>query len=185
MRKNLLCVLAAAAALAVVAPASATYVDVAFSPPDQSIDISAGTTTVDITATVSDGGGIIGWGLDLDLTGTSVSLLDSAVNEVDFDAVEAYDGDDLAALVPVGSLPDGQYTLATLTFSLVDLGVTTLDLNYTVSDPTEGFPLHQDAGGGFATATFNSGSIEVVPEPSVMALMVAGLSLLTWRRRGR
>lgn len=181
MHKNLLRTLAAIAGLTAIGSASAAMVDVSFSPSAQSVDISAGSTSVDVVATISGGGGVIGWGLDLGLTGTSVSLSNVAVNETIFDAATALDGDGLAALVPVDSLADGTYTLATLTFSLDELGVTTLDMSYTVSDPTEGFPVHPDFGGGFAPATFQSGSIEVTPEPSALLLMALGALML--RRR--
>ncbi len=174
--------LAGLAAVTAVSAASAALVDVSFAPPAQSIDISAGTTTVDIVATVSDGGGLIGWGLDLAVSGPSASLFDVAINEAIFDAAGTVDGDGLAALVPVGSLGDGVYTLATLTFTLDAIGLTTLDLSYTETDLTEGFPLDPGVGGGFAPATFSQGSITVTPEPSALALLALG-ALATIRRR--
>ena len=182
MQKLLLRTLTVIAALAAIHSASAALVDVSFAPPAQSVGIAAGSTTVDIVATISGGGGVIGWGLDLDLTGTSVALLDVAINEADFDAVTAADGDGLAALVPINPLPDGAYTLATLTFSLEELGLTTLELSYTEADPTEGFPVHLDFGGGFAPATFAPGSITVTPEPSSLALLAVGALILRRRR---
>lgn len=185
LRNRLLTLPAAIAAAAVVSSASAAMVDVTFSPAAQSVDISAGTTTVDVIATISDGGGVIGWGLDLSLTGSSVSLTDVAINEGVFDGVIAGDGDDLAALVPIGSLADGVYTLATLTFSLDALGLTTLDASYTESDPTEGFPLDLGAGGGFAPATFSPGTITVTPEPSALALLALGALVLRRRSMNR
>lgn len=181
MHRNLLRMLVATAALLVTTTALATTVDVSFAPAAQSVNLAAGSATVDIVATISGGGGLIGWGLDLGLTGTSVSLSDIAINETDFDAAAAFDGDGLAALVPLGALSDGTYTLATLTFSLIEEGLTTLDLSYTDTDPTEGFPLHPNVGGGFADATFTPGSIEVVPEPTCLSLLAVGVLFL--RRR--
>lgn len=181
MHNRLFRIMTVVVALSAVASASATSIDVSFVPPAQSVDIADGTASVDIVATVSGGGGLIGWGLDLQQTGTSVALADVLINETDFDAVAAFDGDDLAALVPIGSLPDGVYTLATLEFTLEELGLTTLVASYTETDPTEGFPLHPDVGGGFAQATFGTAAITVTPEPAALGLLTIALAVI--RRR--
>jgi hypothetical protein len=162
-----------------VSPALAGIV-VSFNPPAQSIDISAGTTTVDIVADIPEADAIIGWGLDLTLTGTSVSQLGPPLIGPLFTPAYAPDGDGLAGLVPPPDVVFGPaVVLATIMLSLDDLGTTYLDASYTPGDwpdLTEGF-MTED---GFADVTFVQGSVTVTPEPASL-LLLALLGLL--RRR--
>ncbi len=160
-------------AAVLAAPASATII-VEFSPSAQDVDIALGTTTVDIVADIPESDAIVGWGLDLATVGTSAALASVAVNEVLFDAVFAPDGDDLAALVPSDSLFGDDIVLATLSFNLIEEGLTSLSLSYTLSDLTEGFPLDPALPGDFAAATFVDGSINVIPEPATLLLVALG-----------
>lgn len=177
------CAIAIALCLA-SAPAFAT-ISVSFSPAAQSVPIAGGTATVDIVADIPANDAIIGWGLDLGLIGTSVSIANVAINTTLFDAVPAADGDDLAAIVPFDqSALDGIVTLATITFSLDALGMTQLALaDDHLADATEGFVLDPSAPDIYADVLYAAGSIEVVPEPATLALLALGAIASLKRKR--
>jgi hypothetical protein len=159
-----------------VSPALAGIV-VSFAPPAQSVNIGAGTTTVDIVADIPEADAIIGWGLDLGLTGTSVSVIPPPAIGPLFNPAFAPDGDGLAGLVPPPFLVWGTgVQLATITLSLDSLGTTYLDASVTPGDLFEGFMTEN----GFAAVQFVQGSVTVTPEPASLALL-ALLGLL--RRR--
>ncbi len=163
-------------------PALATIV-VSFNPLNQSVDISAGTTTVDIVADIPTADAIIGWGLDLGTTGTSVSFdpgtYPPTIGPL-FYPVFAPDGDGLAGLVtPPDTVSGTGIVLATVVLTLNDLGLTLLDASYTPGDwpdLTEGFMTEN----GFAQVQFVQGSVNVTPEPASL-LLLAFVGLL--RRR--
>lgn len=145
---------------------------VSFSPLTQNVDIGLGTTTVDIVADIPEADAIIGWGLDLTLTGTSVSQSGLPVIGPLFTPAYAPDGDGLAGLVPPPDLVFGNgVVLATITLSLDELGMTYLDASY--NDPLfEGFMTEN----GFAQVSFVQGWVNVTPEPtSLLLLAVFGL----------
>lgn len=160
-----------------VGPALAGTIDVYVIPASQSVNISAGTATVNLVANIPVTDPLIGWGLDLTLIGTSVTYGGALVDGF-FDPAYAPDGDGLAGLahVPPGYIDGNGIVLATITLNLVDLGVTNLMPGYTVSDLTEGLM----TPAGFATGVFHAGQIEVTPEPAALALL--GLGLLLRRR---
>jgi hypothetical protein len=151
---------------------------VSFNPPAQSVNISAGTAMVDIVANIPEADAIIGWGLDVGLTGPAVSLIPPpSIASPPFDPAFAPDGDGLAGLVaPPGTVFGPNVVLATLTFSLDALGTTLLDASTTPGDLTEGFMTEL----GFAGVQFVQGSITVTPEPASLALL--GLLALLRRR---
>lgn len=167
---------------ALISPAMATII-VRIEPASQSVDISAGTTTAQIVADIPEADAIIGWGLDLTLSGPGrpfhISLADLEIPSPPFDPAVAPDGDGLAALVPA---PDEVFgngvVLANLTFNLLAVGLTYLDVSY--NDPlNEGMLIEADPG--FAEVQFVQGSITVTPEPTALALLAVGGLLL--RRR--
>ncbi len=170
------------------APAEATVV-VSLSPANQVVPITNGTATVDIVAIIPQSDAIVGWGLDLDLLGLSVSVAGSAVNEPTWTAVSGADADGLAGLVPT---PPGtaiwsdpvSIVLATVTFSLDSLGTTDLNLSDdNPSDLSEGFALDPPPVGAFADVTYQPGSITVTPEPaSLMMLLLGGVACVSRRR---
>jgi hypothetical protein len=153
---------------------------VSFNPPSQTVLLSAGSTTVDIVADIGDP--LIGWGLDLGLTGTSVSQSGPPVIGPLFDPVYTPDGDGLAGLVPPpGTVSGPGVLLATILLSLDSLGTTYLDASITPGDLTEGFMCCSELGECyFADVTFVQGSVTVTPEPASL-LLLALLGLL--RRR--
>jgi hypothetical protein len=160
-----------------VGPALAGTIDVYVVPASQSVDISAGTATVQLVADIPVTDPLIGFGLDLDLIGTSVTYGGAVVDGV-FDPAYAPDGDGLAGLtrIPPGYIAGNGIVLATITLNLVDLGITQLMPGYTVGDVFEGLM----TPAGLATGAFHAGQIEVTPEPAALALL--GLGLLLRRR---
>ena len=179
MHRRLAGFLAVAVAFGAVGTALAD-ISVSFAPATQDVDILSGTTTVDIVADIPQADAMVAWGLDLSLTGSSVSLADIMINELAFDEVTGADADGLAAIVPLDSLFGDDIVLATLTFSLDDLGLTTLSLSATGGDLTEGFALDPEVG-GFASVNYFDGEINVTPEPA-SALLVAFAALALRRR---
>lgn len=150
---------------------------VSFNPAVQTVDIAMGTTTVDIIADIPEADAIIGWGLDLGLTGTSVSVVPPPVIGPLFDPAFAPDGDELAGLVPPpGEVFGFNVLLATITLSLDNLGSTYLDASVTPGDLTEGFMTLM----GFADVDFVPGYVHVTPEPA--SLLLLGLVGLLRRR---
>lgn len=176
--------------LAAAAPASAV-VTVYAVPAQQSVDISLGTTTVDIYADIPNNEAVIGFGFDVTLAGTSVSLNTPPAIGGTWDPVLAPDGDGLAGASPFpGNAVFGTVLLATLTFDLDALGVTSLVLSDSNpqgpgGDLTEGFPLNPPPAGAYADVVYTNvplNYIEVTPEPASLALLALG-SLALRRRR--
>jgi hypothetical protein len=174
--------------LLAAAPAEATVV-VSLSPANQVVDIGDGTATVDIIAVIPQADAIVGWGLDLELFGSSVSISGSAVNEPTWTATTGVDPDGLAGLVP---LPPGTaiwsdpvaIVLATVTLSLDSLGATNLILSDdNPTDASEGFALDPPPVGEFADVTYVPGSITVTPEPASLVLLLLGGMACVSRRR--
>jgi hypothetical protein len=168
-------------------PAWAT-ITVSVSPANQIVNIADGTATIDIIANIPQADAIVGWGLDLGLLGSSVSVSSIAINDALFDGVAALDGDGLAALVdfpgtPVFSDP-GDVLLATITLNLLLEGDTDLLLSDdNDSDLTEGFALAPPPAGAFAEVAYVDGMISVVPEPATACLL--GVLAVGFLRRRR
>lgn len=187
--KRTMVFLAAAAVFALAGPARATIL-VSIEPANQVVDIADGTTTVDIVAVIPQADAVVAWGLDLDLfAGTSVSFLSAAVNEPTWTAVASIDLDGLAGLVPA---PPGTaiwsdpvaVLLATVTLSLDSLGITSLGLSDdNPADLSEGFALDPPPVGAFADVSYVGATIEVVPEPTALSLMLLAVSMAVIRRR--
>ncbi len=167
-----------------VSPVLAGTIDVYLVPASQSVNISAGTATVNIVADIPQSDPLIGWGLDLTLIGTSVTYGGASIDpNGPFSAAYTPDGDGLAGLTtippgrPYGEIYGDGIVLATVTLNLVQLGVTQLVPGF--PDPLGAFHGLMTPT-GFATAAFTSGQIEVTPEPAALALL--GLGLLLRRR---
>ncbi len=153
-----------------VSPALATIV-VSFNPPTQPWSPS-GDATVDIVANISQDEAIIGWGLDLGISGDPASVVGAPVIGPLFTPAFAPDGDGLAGLVPPPDTVFGaQVVLATVALHTATQGVTLLDASYTPSDLTEGF---MTENGFTPDVTFVQGTI--TPEPaSLLLLALVGL----------
>jgi len=159
-----------------VSPALASVIQVCVLPASQTVDIALGTTTVDIVADIPSSAPLIGWGLDLNLVGTSVAMGGVTIGPL-FDAAYAPDGDNLAALtkLPPGEVWGTGILLATVTLNLVDYGVTALTPG--ADDPVfEGLMTLY----GFVPFDVCTAYVNVVPEPAALALAALGLLL---RRR--
>ena len=172
--KNLICTML----LAVVATATAASgsVVVSFDPASDTVNVGE-FVDVDVVATFDMS--IVGWGLDLTVEEPAYAgLADFEIGPAWDPASQTLDGDLLAGLVFPPGLT-GEVLLATLTFQGLSLGTTDLTLSY--GDEDEGFQL--EVGGLDTDVTFNGGSIEVVPEPATLALLLAGGTLVLRRRR--
>ncbi|HRX87501.1 MAG TPA: PEP-CTERM sorting domain-containing protein [Phycisphaerae bacterium] len=182
-------VIGAGLALIASAPALAT-IQVALLPASQTVNIADGTTTVDIVAVIPQADAIVSWGLDLGLSGTSVSYAGATVGPA-WTPTTGADGDAFAGLAPTppGSAIWSDPTailLATVTLSLDSLGVTDLVLSDdNPADLTEGFALNPPPVGAFADVVYTGGTVNVViPEPASLALLaLGGLAVAAPRRR--
>ncbi len=178
MKLTTLCSIALLLGLA-AAPATAGIV-VSVSPAFQAVDLSAGTATIDIVASIPQADAVIGWGLDLGLLGTSVSIAPGGVAiGPPFNSAFAPDGDELAGLAFPNAVFGPAVLLATITLDLNALGITDLLLSDSYpADLTEGFAKMS----GFAQVSYVPGQIEVTPEPATLLLLtLGGLALI--RRR--
>jgi hypothetical protein len=153
-----------------VSPALAGIV-VSFYPPAQ-VWLPSGDATVNIVADIPESDAIIGWGLDLGLTGNPAALTGPPVIGPLFTPAYAPDGDGLAGLVPPPDVVWGSgIVLASLALHTANpLGTTYLDASVTPGDLFEGFMTEN----GFAQVTFVQGVI--TPEPaSLLLLALVGL----------
>lgn len=159
---------------------------VTLDPSDQIVDIGDGFASVNILADIPQADAIRGWGLDLDFGLVGVVSVSNVTIGPSFDAVGAFDGDDLAGLVNFANpaVWGNGVVLATVQFSLDATGITSLLLgDDNPADLTEGFALEPPPAGVFAEVDYQNGSIEVIPEPATIAFLVPVACLLARRRR--
>lgn len=161
----------------VLSPAMADVV-VSFEPVDQEVALADGQTTVEVWADIAGPVGVIAFGFDIDvLAGASVAF-DSFAVAAPWDSIPTPDGDGIAGVMMPPEVGLGNVLLGTATFDLLALGLTELGMSDDFpSDLVEGFFL---VTGGVASVTYGTGTINVVPEPAGLALLVLGAVL---RRR--
>lgn len=179
MRMKVACCTALLLGLAVV-PATAGVV-VGFNPVTSTVNVGD-IFTVEIVATIDVGTPIVGWGMDLNVINPLIAVPTGNVTiGGDWDGVYAPDGDQLAGLAfPIGIT--GYTVLAEVEFQALAVGVTPILGSHTDGDFTEGFALQPPPQGAFADVTYETGSIEVLPEPATLVLLaLGGLALI--RRR--
>ena len=123
---------------------------------------------------------VVGWGLDVAHSTSAISQVGSPAIGPAWSAAFAPDGDDLAGMAFPQSISGSGILLATLTFSADTLGGTDLIASITPGDLTEGFPLDPT---GFADVTFQTGHIQVTPEPAMLGLILVGATALRSRPR--
>lgn len=171
-----LCAILAVSALAV--SAASADVTVGFVPDFAQIASPGGTVQVDIVADIPAGEPILGWGIDLTVDTPAIASWSLVDIGADWFSVGTADGDGLAGLAFASSVT-GQSVLATIEFTGVAPGTTGLTLGYTAGDGTEGLALDPS---GFATVIFNTGTLEVLPEPATLTLLALGCLGLIRRR---
>jgi hypothetical protein len=161
-------------ALSLATPALAD-VQVSLDPAAAVVEIGQ-TVDVDIVATFSDP--VMAWGLDATLSDPSLGTWAGLTIDPLWDPSDSLDGDGLAGLVfPTGV--SGEVLLATLTFEAgMTEGVTDVTLSYGPEED-EGFLLV--SGVLDDVVTYVPGTIEVVPEPATLMLLLSGIALV--RRR--
>jgi hypothetical protein len=165
-------------ALTTASPAFATTI-LRFEPSDAVVAVG-NTVLVDVVADFSVP--IVAFGFDLTIAPALLSL-DSAVVGPLWIGVFAPDGDGLAGLTLTSGIVGTGVVLATIELTALAPGVAQMLASITPGDLTEGFGL---AGAGFDSVQFVPMSITIVPEPSVIALLGAGLLLIgSVRRLGR
>lgn len=165
-----------AAGLTAAAANAAVIVD--FVPSSQNATVGS-SVSYDIVATITDAS-ILGWGLDLTLSSGDggAATLNTVTVGSDWIAGTA-DGDGLGGLAFPASVI-GTSTLATIDLTADAIGTVDLILSTTIGDDTEGFAL--DPTGFEADVTLNSGVLNIVPEPTALALLLAG-GVFALRRR--
>ncbi len=163
-----------------VTPAMATII-ASVQPALTTVPFPNAPVTVNIVADIPEADAIVGWGLDMDLVGTSVSVLGIPVIGGQFESVFTPDGDGLAGVLPFSNLDPvwgNGVLLATVTLSVDAPGWTFLNLG--ANEPLiEGFALAEPVG-QFAAVTWVNGAVEVLPEPASFLLLALGALL---RRR--
>lgn len=177
----------AATAVAVTWPAIATantIVHFALADPDLGVGAS---TTLEIRADFD--APVLGFGIDLLLDASVLSVSAAPVIGPAWTAVFAPDGDGLAGLAPVSGVVGTDVLLASVLVTRTGSAGTTVDGGVTADDLTEGFPL---LSGGFDTASFVPTAVAPVPEPTpgaLAAVAAASLAMLAGAvrrdRRGR
>ena len=177
----LICAMVVALACVNVMLAQATIV-LKFDPTDIEVPVCT-IFEVDLLADISEADAILGWGLDLLYDNTQMSLEYLTIGSDWNQTTGGLDGDGLGGLSTYAPSPiSGEnILLATLGFHCLDAGFSTLYLDVTSSDLTEGF-MKSDMT--FVTNwTSTPANITQTPEPATLFLVGTGLAGLVAARR--
>jgi hypothetical protein len=182
MKKPLLiCALVAALACINVLPAQA-LISLEFSPSEIEVPVCT-TFYVDLLADIPENDAILGWGLDLGYDSTQMSW-DSLIIGPAWTPLPLPPATDdgFGGLRLFGQNPiwGDDVLLATLDFHCDAVGVSTLDLDVTPGDFTEGF-IKLD--GTFADWTSKPARVTQTPEPATLFLIGTGLAGFAAARR--
>lgn len=154
--------------------------------PQDTVVLVGDSFNVDIVADIESDEAIVGWGLDLGYDTTQLSW--DSVTVGPLWTPLSGDGDGLGGLFPPPSFPPtgvwgSDVLLASLEFSCLDIGISSLDLSVTPDDWTEGFAIDPNLGSGLVDWNYASGSVSNVPEPATMLLLGFGLAGLAGAKR--
>ncbi len=140
-----------------------------------------GTATVSIYADIAPENPVAAWGLDLDVDDLTVAAPTDppSIGPLWLSDGQAPDGDFLAGFAFPESISGEDVLLATIEFTGLSDGTTTISPGVTPGDLTEGFVME---GGAFVDeVSFVPGTI-IVPEPTTLGLLaLGGLMLLRHR----
>jgi len=133
------------------------------------------TVTVELVAAFGPGDLVLAWGLDLVFDPALVAVSEAPALGASWLGFDTPDGDGLGGVALAGIT--GTHLLATLALEGLAPGLVQLGFATTPRDRTEGFAL--DPTGFASGVVFQGASLEVVPEPRLLAFaLLASAALL-------
>lgn len=184
MRKFLLILTLLASMTAFMAGSALATVMVSFDPQSKVAPLGS-TFNINVTADIVPGEALVGWGFDLLYDSTQLQL-NSASTSPYWDLIPFGANSLTALLLPGSTSPDpglsgDDVLLATLNFTCLGIGTSTLDIFVTPQDPTQGFMTFDEK---YAQWQSSPGNVDqVVPEPSTVLLLSTGLAGVVWISR--
>jgi len=158
------------------APAHASVI-VTLTPAASSVAVGD-TVTVDVVGQFGAPDLVLAWGLDLVLDPALVAVSGAPTLGPSWIAFATPDGDGLGGVALAGVT--GTHHLATLTLEALAPGLVQLGFATTPRDRTEGFAL--DPTGFASGVVFQGASLEILPEPRLLAFAALAAGALLRRR---